>query len=92
MVVSPLIARGPPLQRLRLLDGDSETNRNCRAAPDPATSGEIRIVDQSAARLARDLLLEIITRRKVQPAQRKLFDCAKGRPLSEGIAQDSVDV
>jgi hypothetical protein len=29
-----------PLQRLRLLGGDSETNRNCRAAPAPVTSGE----------------------------------------------------
>jgi hypothetical protein len=29
-----------PRRRLRLLGGDSETNRNCRAAPGPVTSGE----------------------------------------------------
>jgi hypothetical protein len=34
------------------------------------------------------MLLEIITRREVQFAQRNLFDCAKGRPFIEGIAQD----
>jgi hypothetical protein len=34
------------------------------------------------------MLLEIITRREVQSAQPNLFDCAKGRPFSEGIAQD----
>jgi hypothetical protein len=34
------------------------------------------------------MLLEIITRREVQAAQRNLFDCAKGRPFNKGIAQD----
>jgi hypothetical protein len=33
------------------------------------------------------MLLEIITRREVQFAQLNLFDCAKGRPFNEGIAQ-----
>jgi hypothetical protein len=34
------------------------------------------------------MLLEIITREEVYSAQLKLFDCAKGRPFSEWIAQD----
>jgi hypothetical protein len=33
-------------------------------------------------------IAEIIMRREVQPAQRNLFDCAKRRTFSEGIAQD----
>jgi hypothetical protein len=36
------------------------------------------------------MLLEIITRRKVQSAQRNLFDYAKGRPFSEAIAQEPL--
>jgi hypothetical protein len=36
------------------------------------------------------MLLEIITRREVQSTQRNLFDCAKGRPFSEGIAQEPL--
>jgi len=34
------------------------------------------------------MLLEIIMDREVQLARRNLFDCATGRPFSDGIAQD----
>ena len=34
------------------------------------------------------MLLEIIKPREVQPAHRNLFDCAKGGPFSDWIAQD----
>jgi hypothetical protein len=34
------------------------------------------------------MLLEVIMRREVHPAQWNLFDCAKGRRLSESIAQE----
>jgi len=34
------------------------------------------------------MLLEIIMGWEVSSVQRNLFDCAKGRPFSEGIVQD----
>jgi hypothetical protein len=43
--------------------------------------------DQDYALHAVQMLLEIITRREVQAAQRNLFDCAKDRPFNTSIAQ-----
>src|SRR3984957_17860831 len=78
----PLPEPAPSNRNCRARATNLSSNARCCAAPQPATSG------RSGALHAVQMLLEIITRREVQAAQRNLFDCAKDRPFNTSIAQD----